>query len=117
LRRVLFLQEPGYFFQDPQRISELLNQADKQAWCIIMSIVALVVGYLLLLPTLFALEVNGQIDISWVFVFMPLWVVYGLVFLVLLTGAPCVSAHRDRFFKKKNARPPSPSPFASALDD
>eukprot|EP00613_Pedinella_sp_CCMP2098_P048462 CAMPEP_0171845682 /NCGR_PEP_ID=MMETSP0992-20121227/17249_1 /TAXON_ID=483369 /ORGANISM="non described non described, Strain CCMP2098" /LENGTH=581 /DNA_ID=CAMNT_0012463793 /DNA_START=46 /DNA_END=1792 /DNA_ORIENTATION=- len=78
------------------KMQEILNKADKRAYCVVASTFALVLGYVFLFPTLFALEVDGDISLSFALVFTPLWIVYSLVFITMLLSVA----------RGKNERPP-----------
>ena len=43
-------------------------------------------AYVFVMPILFALQLDSEIEISWTLVFMPLWVLYGFGFLILVLG-------------------------------
>jgi len=73
-------EDPGSFMQNPAKLQELVNKADKRAWCVVLSITTTILGFLFICPILFALQVDGDIDISFVGIFTPLWIVYLLVF-------------------------------------
>ena len=62
--------------QDPKKLNEILEGADWRAYSVVISVTLLIVGYVLLFPVLFALEADGDIDISWLAVFAPLWLLY-----------------------------------------
>jgi len=79
-------EDPGSFFQDPSKMQELVAQADKRAWCVVLSITTLILSFVFLFPILFALEADGTIEITWAIVFLPLWIVYFLAIIALATG-------------------------------
>mmetsp|Transcript_70880 Transcript_70880/g.142701 ORF Transcript_70880/g.142701 Transcript_70880/m.142701 type:complete len:622 (-) Transcript_70880:1598-3463(-) len=92
----LLLQEDPSQLMNPTKMQEILNKADKRAYCVVASTFALVLGYVFLFPTLFALEVDGDISLSFALVFTPLWIVYSLVFITMLLSVA----------RGKNERPP-----------
>jgi len=79
-------EDPSSFMKDPQKMQEMIARADKRAYCVVLSIVTLVLSYLFLFPVLFGLEVDGSIQLSFALVFTPLWIVYALVLVALLTA-------------------------------
>jgi hypothetical protein len=74
------------FMQNPAKLQELINKADMRAWCVVLSITTLIFGFLFFFPLLFALRVDGDIEISFAAVFAPLWLAYIIMFIVISTG-------------------------------
>lgn len=79
-------EDPASFMQDPSKLQAILAEGDKRAWCTVLSVTVLIVSYILLFPVLFALEVNGQANIHFSFVWMPLWIIYALFWLTVANG-------------------------------
>ena len=79
-------EDPGSFMQDPRKIQELVQKADRRAYCVVLTSAALVLGYLILFPLLLGLRVDGELSISFAAVFAPLWLVY-VIILAGLTSA------------------------------
>lgn len=92
------------FMQNPALLRELVSKADMRAWCLVSSFIILILGFLFFFPLLFALQIDGDIDISFAAVFAPLWLAYLIIWLVMLSGISdmhiCLHAHNIyNFFK------------------
>uniref|UniRef100_A0A7S2WN27 J domain-containing protein n=1 Tax=Rhizochromulina marina TaxID=1034831 RepID=A0A7S2WN27_9STRA len=75
---------PDQFFTNPDKLNEMLEHADRTAWFAVTAFLVLALFYSLLFPLLFALEADETISISWVLVWLPLWIVYAIFgFLIL----------------------------------
>lgn len=80
---IMLKEDPTSFLQNPAKVQELINKADTRAWCVVLTITTLILGFIFLFPILFALEVDGDIDVSFTAIFTPLWLVYLIMFIVI----------------------------------
>jgi hypothetical protein len=78
-------EDPQSFFSDSAKVQALFQKADKRAACVMLLWLGLGVAYIVIMPILFALQIDGTINTTFALIFLPLWVVYGLVgvFLIL----------------------------------
>jgi len=79
-------EEPTTFFSDQERVQHMVSRADKRAYFVIFISLVFLLAYLVVMPVLFALQVDGTIDIKWSLIFLPLWIIYSLILIALLIG-------------------------------
>jgi hypothetical protein len=83
---IVLKEEPTTFFSDQSRMQDLVAKADKGAYVVIFLSLCLGLAYLVVMPILFSLQVDGTVNINWAFIFLPLWIIYGFTLIAVLIG-------------------------------